>query len=144
MAVSPSTGLHCRLRNLRPNFDVVFESLLTPCLFSVHRMALVGKELGKDVGQWFRPSTTAGAIRCVDAVRRCRVYADGSFRSLVQSFPDALLGISVAVDGQIFQTDVYLASHRPPNLLVPANYLEGVRSSYSSVSARNRQGQPDI
>ena len=125
-------------------FDVVFRFSVDTVFFQRHRMALVGKELGKDVGQWFRPSTTAGAIRCVDAVRRCRVYADGSFRSLVQSSPDASLGISVAVDGHIFQTDVYLASHRPLNLLVPANYLEGVRSSYSSVSARNRQGQPDI
>ena len=33
--------------------------------FSVHRMALAGKELGKDVGQWFGPSTAAGAIRSV-------------------------------------------------------------------------------
>ncbi|KAF8271567.1 hypothetical protein EI94DRAFT_1720033, partial [Lactarius quietus] len=33
--------------------------------------------------------------------------------SLVQSFPDASLGISVAVDGQVFQTDVYSASHPP-------------------------------
>ncbi|KAG6890660.1 hypothetical protein C0992_000230, partial [Termitomyces sp. T32_za158] len=32
--------------------------------FSVHRMALAGKELGKDVGQWFGPSTAAGAIKC--------------------------------------------------------------------------------
>lgn len=31
----------------------------------VHRMALAGKELGKDVGQWFGPSTAAGALRCV-------------------------------------------------------------------------------
>jgi hypothetical protein len=29
-------------------------------------MALAGKELGKDVGQWFGPSTAAGAIKCVD------------------------------------------------------------------------------
>lgn len=33
------------------------------CPFSVHRMALVGKDLGKDVGQWFGPSTAAGAIK---------------------------------------------------------------------------------
>ncbi|KAN0133881.1 hypothetical protein V8E53_008313, partial [Lactarius tabidus] len=66
------------------------------CPFSVNRMALAGKELGKDVGQWSGPSTAAGAIK-----------------SLVQSFPDASLGISVAADGQIFQTDVYSASHSP-------------------------------
>ena len=29
-------------------------------------MALAGKELGKDVGQWFEPSTAAGAIKCVN------------------------------------------------------------------------------
>lgn len=33
--------------------------------FSVHRMALVGKQLGKEVGEWFGPSTAAGAIRFV-------------------------------------------------------------------------------
>lgn len=31
--------------------------------FSVHRFALVGQKLGKEVGQWFGPSTAAGAIR---------------------------------------------------------------------------------
>ena len=30
-------------------------------------MALVGKELGNDVGEWFGPSTAAGAMKCVDA-----------------------------------------------------------------------------
>jgi hypothetical protein len=29
-------------------------------------MALAGKELGKDVGQWFGPSTAAGALKCVN------------------------------------------------------------------------------
>ena len=37
------------------------------CALSVHRMALVGKEFGKDVGQGFRLSATAGAIKCVYA-----------------------------------------------------------------------------
>ncbi|KAG1865618.1 hypothetical protein C8R48DRAFT_568781, partial [Suillus tomentosus] len=31
-------------------------------IITVHRMALAGKELGKDVGQWL-PSTAAGAIK---------------------------------------------------------------------------------
>ena len=35
------------------------------CPFSVHRMALIGKELGKDVGEWFGPSTAAGALKWV-------------------------------------------------------------------------------
>ncbi|RDB31089.1 Cysteine protease ATG4 [Hypsizygus marmoreus] len=62
--------------------------------FSVHRMALAGKELGKDVGQWFGPSTAAGAIK-----------------TLVNSFPEAGLGVSVATDGVLFQSDVFAASH---------------------------------
>ncbi|KAF8054328.1 peptidase family C54-domain-containing protein [Lyophyllum atratum] len=62
--------------------------------FSVHRMALAGKELGKDVGQWFGPSTAAGAIK-----------------TLVNAFPEAGLGVSVATDGVLFQTDVFTASH---------------------------------
>ncbi|KAA1476293.1 hypothetical protein DENSPDRAFT_784808 [Dentipellis sp. KUC8613] len=64
--------------------------------FSVHRMALAGKDLGKDVGQWFGPSTAAGAIK-----------------TLVHAYPDAGMGVAVAVDSQIFQTDVYSASHPP-------------------------------
>jgi hypothetical protein len=31
--------------------------------FSVHRMALAGKDLGTEVGQWFGPSIAAGAIK---------------------------------------------------------------------------------
>ncbi|KAJ3862058.1 hypothetical protein EV359DRAFT_45939 [Lentinula novae-zelandiae] len=62
--------------------------------FSVHQMALVGKDLGKDVGMWFGPSTAAGAIR-----------------SLVHAYSDAGLGVAVATDGLLTQTDVYAASH---------------------------------
>ena len=112
MAASPSASVNGRLCDIRPILTWFFDSPLTLCPFSVHRMALAGKELGKDIGQWFGPSTR----RC-DQVRgcyhRCRTYVDTSFRSLVQSFPEASLGISVAVDGQIFQMDVYLASHPP-------------------------------
>ncbi|KAH7921416.1 hypothetical protein BV22DRAFT_1198205 [Leucogyrophana mollusca] len=70
------------------------DSPLPQAPFSVHRMALAGKELGKDVGQWFGPSTAAGAIK-----------------TLVHSFPEAGLGVSVASDGVIFQSDVYAASN---------------------------------
>ncbi|KAI0320566.1 hypothetical protein OF83DRAFT_1258250 [Amylostereum chailletii] len=77
-----------------------FDSPSPLCPFSVHRMALAGKDLGKDVGQWFGPSTAAGALK-----------------TLTHAFPDAGLGVSVAVDGQIFQTDVYAASHPPQHPL---------------------------
>lgn len=33
--------------------------------FSVHRMAVVGKSLGKEIGEWFGPSTAALAIKWV-------------------------------------------------------------------------------
>ncbi|TFK84588.1 hypothetical protein K466DRAFT_496300 [Polyporus arcularius HHB13444] len=66
------------------------------CPFSVHRMALVGKELGKDVGQWFGPSTAAGAIK-----------------TLVHNFPDSGLGVAVATDSTLYESDVYAASRSP-------------------------------
>ncbi|KAI0716156.1 peptidase family C54-domain-containing protein [Cerioporus squamosus] len=66
------------------------------CPFSVHRMALVGKDLGKDVGQWFGPSTAAGAIK-----------------TLVHNFPDAGLGVAVATDSTLYESDVYAASRSP-------------------------------
>ena len=36
--------------------------------FSVHRMAVVGKSLGKELGEWFGPSTAALAIKWVDCL----------------------------------------------------------------------------
>ncbi|KAG9124898.1 Cysteine protease atg4 [Ceratobasidium sp. 392] len=62
--------------------------------FGVHRMALAGKALGKDVGTWFGPSTAAGSIK-----------------TLVHAFPEAQLSVSLAVDGTVFASDVYAASH---------------------------------
>ncbi|KAF6752070.1 cysteine protease [Ephemerocybe angulata] len=62
--------------------------------FSVHRMALAGKEFGTDVGQWFGPSVAAGAIK-----------------TLVNAYPDAGIGVAIAVDGMVCQTDVHAASH---------------------------------
>lgn len=62
--------------------------------FSVHRMALVGKELGKEVGEWFGPSTAAGALK-----------------TLANSFPMCGLSVATAVDGTIYKSDVYAASH---------------------------------
>ncbi|KAJ7695131.1 hypothetical protein B0H17DRAFT_1056529 [Mycena rosella] len=62
--------------------------------FSVHRMALAGKDLGTEVGMWFGPSIAAGAIK-----------------ALVQAFPACGLGVSVATDGVLYQTSVFEASH---------------------------------
>ncbi|KAL9941069.1 hypothetical protein V8E36_000557 [Tilletia maclaganii] len=59
------------------------------CPFSVQRMAREGKRLGKEVGEWFGPSTAAGAIK-----------------QLVSEFPDAGLGVCLAVDQVVYLTDV--------------------------------------
>lgn len=64
------------------------------CPFSVHRMALIGKELGKEVGEWFGPSTASGALK-----------------TLANSFPICGLSVVTAVDGTVYRSDVYAASN---------------------------------
>ncbi|KAL8280849.1 hypothetical protein RQP46_006853 [Phenoliferia psychrophenolica] len=61
--------------------------------FSVHRFALMGKKLGKDVGEWFGPSTAAGAIK-----------------ALVTDFEPAGLAVCSVVDGSVYKTDVEAAA----------------------------------
>jgi cysteine protease ATG4 len=56
-------------------------------------MALIGKELGKEVGGWFGPSTASGALKTL---------ADG--------FPPCGLAVSTAADGAIYKSDVFAAS----------------------------------
>ncbi|KAI5834548.1 hypothetical protein K523DRAFT_293375 [Schizophyllum commune Tattone D] len=62
--------------------------------FSIHRMALAGKQLGKDIGQWFGPSTAAGAIK-----------------NLVGAYPLAGIGVVVGMDGALLKSKVFTASH---------------------------------
>ncbi|ORY23614.1 peptidase family C54-domain-containing protein [Naematelia encephala] len=62
--------------------------------FSVHRMALIGKELGKEVGEWFGPSTAAGALK-----------------TLANAFPPCGLAVATATDSIIYKSDVYSASN---------------------------------
>ncbi|WVO18447.1 hypothetical protein L204_106164 [Cryptococcus depauperatus] len=63
------------------------------CPFSVHRMALIGKELGKEVGEWFGPSTAAGALK-----------------TLANSFAPSGVSVATATDSIIYKSDVYAAS----------------------------------
>ena len=76
-------------------------------------MALAGKDLGKEVGQWFGPSTAAGAIKCVIVFLTHLHLVHGylAIRALVHAFPKVGLGVSVASDSVIYQSDVYAASH---------------------------------
>ncbi|KAL7418855.1 Cysteine protease atg4 [Cryptotrichosporon argae] len=66
------------------------------CPFSVHRMALIGKELGKEVGEWFGPSTAAGALK-----------------TLANSFAPAGVSVATAADSIIYRSDVFAASNLP-------------------------------
>ena len=74
-------------------------------------MALVGKQLGTKVGQWFGPSVAAGAIKCVISSVG-QVLADSRCRKLVHAFPEASLGIYIASDGgMIYESEVIASSH---------------------------------
>ena len=74
------------------------------CPFGVHRMAREGKRLGKEVGEWFGPSTAAGAIK-----------------QLVKEFPDAGIGVSVASDGVVYLDEVRAAAiNRSPTGTAPS------------------------
>jgi hypothetical protein len=108
----PQTVFTGSLRNLRPNIGV-------PLRLAVYAVSAQHTQDGPDrkgtwVGRWAVVWTEYRHRH--DQVRRyyyhhSRLYADISFRSLVQSFPDSTLAISVAVDGQIFQMDVHPASY---------------------------------
>lgn len=60
--------------------------------FSVHRFAAMGKRLGKEVGEWFGPSTAAGAIK-----------------TLVNEYEPAGLRVCSAADGTVYKSDVEAA-----------------------------------
>lgn len=68
------------------------------CPFGVHRMAREGKRLGKEVGEWFGPSTAAGAVK-----------------KLVDEFPEAGIGVSMATDGVVYLSEVRAAAVLPSN-----------------------------
>lgn len=84
---TPSAGTYARLLSLFLDDP----SPLSP--FSVHRFALEGKRLGKDVGEWFGPSTAAGAIK-----------------SLVNAYEPAGLRVVSCMDGAVYESDVVAAS----------------------------------
>ncbi|GAA5821925.1 hypothetical protein JCM10212_005304 [Sporobolomyces blumeae] len=61
--------------------------------FSIHRFALEGQRLGKSVGEWFGPSTAAGAIR-----------------KLVNEFDPVGIKVVSCVDGTLYENEVVAAS----------------------------------
>ncbi|KAI8577509.1 hypothetical protein K450DRAFT_252018 [Umbelopsis ramanniana AG] len=57
--------------------------------FSIHRIALLGKQLGKNIGEWFGPSTIGQVIQ-----------------ALVTDYPPAKLTVYVTSDGVVYKKDV--------------------------------------
>ncbi|KAG1175695.1 hypothetical protein G6F70_002525 [Rhizopus microsporus] len=58
--------------------------------FSIHRIALLGKQLGKNIGEWFGPSTISQVIQ-----------------ALVSDFTPANLSVYITTDGVIYKDDVH-------------------------------------
>ncbi len=72
---------------------------------------------------------------CDQVCKRCPVLSldpDLFFRTLVHNFLEASLSISIAVDSQIFQTDVYSASHPPSSSPRPRKDLRWANGLSSS------------
>lgn len=99
--------------------------------FSVHRFARQGKQLGKHVGEWFGPSTAAGAIK-----------------ALVNAYDPAGLRVVSCVDGTVYESEVVEASTvdgaawtRPVLVLVNVRLgLEGVNPVYyDSIKVRTHR-----
>ena len=94
-------------------------STLSP--FSVHQFARQGKQLGKEIGEWFGPSTAAGAIK-----------------ALVNAYEPAGLRVVSCIDGTVYESEVVEAStvegtswKRPVLVLVNVRLgLEGVNPVY--------------
>jgi hypothetical protein len=82
---SPSARVYPRLRDPCPNLDDVLRFSVYAESVQRAQDVLPGKETGKNLGQWFRPSTAASAIRCVDvaiiAAWMLTFLSDGLFKA---------------------------------------------------------------
>lgn len=70
-----------------------------------------------DVGQWFGPSVATGALKYVFLSRQIGMFninlnkKKTCYRRLVNDFPGAGIGISVAKNGVLLETDVFRICH---------------------------------
>ena len=79
--------------------------------FSIHHFAAEGERLGKQVGEWFGPSTAAGAIA-----------------ALANGFPAANIGVALAIDTTVYESEVVgVASGHAQS--APSPGLPGKRST---------------
>lgn len=90
--------------------------------FSIHKFATEGKKLGKQIGEWFGPSTAAGAIKV-----------------LANEYAPANLGVALAIDTTVYGSEVFHVArgegvsgwNRPVLILVPLRLgLNGVNPIY--------------
>ncbi|KAI8991967.1 hypothetical protein BDF20DRAFT_847551 [Mycotypha africana] len=66
--------------------------------FSIHRIALLGKQLGKNIGEWFGPSTISQVLQ-----------------ALVSDFKPANLSVYIATDGVVYMDGIQdVTSGRKP------------------------------
>ncbi|KAJ1564956.1 Cysteine protease atg4, partial [Nowakowskiella sp. JEL0078] len=57
--------------------------------YSIHRIALLGKQYDKDIGEWFGPSTISNVLK-----------------SLIQTHKDSSMGLHVCTDGGVYKDQV--------------------------------------
>ncbi|OZJ03043.1 hypothetical protein BZG36_03712 [Bifiguratus adelaidae] len=70
-------------------FSLFFDEFSSRSPFAIHRIALLGKQYGKGIGEWFGPSTISQVIKV-----------------LVSKVPEAGLTVHVATDGVVYKSDV--------------------------------------
>ncbi|KAF9554297.1 hypothetical protein CPC08DRAFT_766849 [Agrocybe pediades] len=76
-------------------------------------MALVGKELGTDMGQLFGPNAAATTTRSFSSFLNV-LFAHNSYtprKTLTTAFPEFGLSVAVAVDSTRYQNQVIAASY---------------------------------
>lgn len=85
----------------------------------------MGKQLGKEVGEWFGPSTAAGAIK-----------------ALVNDYPPVGMAVCSVLDGTVYQSDVaHLATEGSGNIWKkPVLVLIGVRLGIDGVNPIYHEG----
>ncbi|KAK9721144.1 Cysteine protease atg4 [Basidiobolus ranarum] len=88
--------------------DLFLDDLTTHTPFSLHNFCTQGRQLGKNIGEWFGPVTASQAIK-----------------GLVNSYETLNLGVYVATDGVIYKDQLRMltqdsqGSHKPLLVLLP-------------------------
>ncbi|KAJ9053863.1 Cysteine protease atg4, variant 2 [Entomophthora muscae] len=85
--------------------ELFLDDMSPRCPFSIHRIALLGKQLGNEIGEWFGPNTMAQVLS-----------------SLIRDFPELGLRVYVNADGTIYKSSILLpdnSAFKPILILLP-------------------------